>query len=117
MQPHEMEAWLGPALEEMAPEQVEQFVAADRAWCALPGHDPDDSDDVLSAALQHILGELDLADVCQQYRRAQARAHAWTLGAVLAGMPEAQAVRLSTLARNTIRKMQGKQVGKKPGTQ
>lgn len=107
-QRHELEAWLGPALDDMSTEQVDAMLAAVHAWEALPAHDPDDSDAVLSGILQHILGELDLAGLGQEYRRARLAVEAFTLGAVLAGKPEAEAARESTLDRMTVRRMLGK---------
>jgi hypothetical protein len=111
MQRYELEAWLGPALDDMTADQVDRMAAAVAAWEALPGlpdHDPDDAPSVLTGMLQHILGELDLTAMGADYRRARALVEAATLGAVLAGMPEAAAARQSTLDRMSIRRWLGK---------
>jgi hypothetical protein len=107
-QMHELQAWLGPALDDMSADQLDTMLSAVHTWEALPAHDPDDSDAVLSGMLQQLLGELDLAAMGQAYRRARLAVEAATLGAVLAGKPEASAARESTLDRMTIRRMLGK---------
>jgi hypothetical protein len=108
MQTYELEAWLGSALDDMTADQIDRMASAVAAWEAIPCHDPDDTKDVLSGMLQHILGELDLFGMGRAYRDARLTVEAATLGAVLAGKPEAEAARESTLDRMKIRRMQGK---------
>lgn len=59
MERHELEAWLGPALPELTPEQIDHLhreaEAIDKQW-----PDPDDADAreaALAEAVQHLLGE------------------------------------------------------------
>jgi hypothetical protein len=103
-----VEDWLGQALEEMTEEQVDQMASAVRQWEALPTFDASDSDAVLTGMLQHLLGELDLPAMGRAYRDARTAVEAATLGAVLAGKPEAEAARESTLDRMIVRRMVGK---------
>mgnify|MGYP006953623002 CR=1 FL=1 len=111
MQMHELEVRLGEVRDELTDTQVQDILGAVHHHQDLPGYDPTDTAanaTVLTAIVQQSLGKLDLAATGQAYRRSRATAEAYALGAVLAGMPEAQAARESTLDRMTIRRMLGK---------
>lgn len=111
MDMYELETWLGEARGELTDQQVEDILEAVNRHEGMPGYsDKDDetAEAVLTAIVQFTLGELDLAAAGRAYRRAKHTAEAYALGAVLAGMPEAQAARESTLDRMTVRKLLGK---------
>lgn len=116
---HELEAWLGPALDELTPEQVDQLHReSDRIGERYP--DPDDQDlrdAALSAATQYLLGETSIDDVGRELteirlREARAYAAAYQIAtlAAEAGMPEAEVARRVGIDRMTVRrKILGKQ--------
>lgn len=77
----DLTAWLGPALDDLTPEQVERVRAeADRIAERYPHPDhQDEREAALSAAVQYLLGEtkaIDVANALTAARMAEARASA-----------------------------------------
>lgn len=113
----EMQAWLGPAAEEMDEDQTERFAAA---WEAAGKRYPDEDDQdrrdaMLSAAVQYLLKEGTIDEAGE--RRAQTRAESlvasaaaqqWAIMAVEDGMAEAVAARRAGIDRMWLRKQLGK---------
>ena len=111
MERHELEAWLGPALAELTPEQVSRLhreaeAIADR-W-----PDPDDADDreaALTAAVQYLLGELTVEEAGRRRRETrEAERHARVQAIQVAcmaeadGMPAAAAARAAGIDRQVL---------------
>lgn len=111
MERHELEAWLGPALEDLSPEQVDRLhreaEAIDERW-----PDPDDADDreaALAAAVQYMLGELTVEEAGRRRRETRAaERHARVQAIQLAcmatedGVPTAAAARVVGLDRQVL---------------
>jgi hypothetical protein len=113
----DIEAWLGPALDEMTEEQIDRMQqAADRIDDRYP--DPDDEQEreaARIAACQYLLGEVTPEQVAENLAKARRAEMAASVAAqqvavmvVEDGMPEAKAARLVGLDRMTIRKALGK---------
>lgn len=115
MQRHELEAWLGPALDELTDEQIDRLATdADDISTRHP-HDDDARTAALSAAVQYLLGEVDIdqaGSALLAARRVEADAYAaaqqLAAMAVTDGMPEAEAARRAGIDRMTVRKVLGK---------
>ncbi len=115
MQRYELEALLGPALEELAPEQVDRLLAeADDIAAYYPG-DQDLREAALSAAVQYLLGELTPEQAAEQLRAARASAArasaaAQQVGVLLVqrGETEVAAARRCGITRDTLRARLGK---------
>lgn len=113
IQRHEIEAWLGPALPELNPEQVDQLHReAERIEERYPDPDEQDlRDAALSAATQYLLGETsiddagrELTDIRMKEARAYAAAYQIATLAAEAGMPEAEVARRAGIDRMTVRR-------------
>jgi hypothetical protein len=113
----DIEAWLGPALDEMTEEQIDRMQqAADRIDDRYP--DPDDEQEreaARIAACQYLLGETTIDDVRESLLRARlqvgealAAAQQIAVLCVADGMTEAEAARRAGIDRMTIRKALGK---------
>lgn len=110
----ELLAWLGPAYGQMSEEQLARFFREAEA-IAERYPDPDGAElreEAMSATVQHLLGEVTLAEAARDLgaiRAREARAEAvakqlaWMANAD--GMPEAQAARAAGIDRMTLRKM------------
>lgn len=116
-QQDELEAWLGPAVADLDDEQIQQIQSeADRIDERYDEPDEmEERDAALSAAVQYILGEIDLEQAGMALLRARvaeskAYAAAVQVGvmAVEAGMPEAEVARKLGVDRMTVRKWLGK---------
>ena len=71
MERHELEAWLGPALEDLTPEQVDRLHQEAMAiYDYYP--DADDREAALSASVQYLLGDLTLEEAGRRHREAWA---------------------------------------------
>jgi hypothetical protein len=112
IQDHEIDAWLGPALEELSEEQREEFGRLVRAHQETQngreGEDADYAEEdtaAWNAALEHVTGVFDLAARGIAYRDAQDAAYAGAVIATLAGMSEVQAARDATITRRTLRQL------------
>jgi hypothetical protein len=117
MQRYELEAWLGPALEDMTGEQVDTLHAVveeiHERW---PDRDEGPERDAASvAALQHMLGEVSLRErgellgrAREAEREAVVSSRQAALMAVRDGVSESQAAREAGLDRMTVRRMLGK---------
>jgi hypothetical protein len=113
----EMTAWLGPAADDMTPEQLDRFA---RIWDDVDERYPDEDhtdrrDAALSAAVQYLLGgtTIDqaghtLAAARAAESRASAASQQMALMAVADGIPEAQAARRAGIDRMWLRKLLGK---------
>ena len=119
----ELRAWLGPALDDMTDDQVEQFTemvaAIDQRY---PITDPDDAPFVIetrtyamSGALALLLGDDTLTSTHQQWERAkqaEREAMATLTGAIIAsahqGSSELDMANRTGLSRGTVRKALGK---------
>ena len=108
---HELEAWLGPALEDLSPEQVDRLHReAQNIAARYP--DPDDADDreaALTAAVQYLLGDLTLEEAGKRRRETRAaERHARVQAIQLAvmaeadGMPTAAAARAAGIDRQVL---------------
>ena len=111
MERHELEAWLGPALEDLSPEQVDRL-HREAVDIADRYPDPDDADDreaALTAAVQYMLGELTVEEAGRRRRETRAaERHARVQAIQLAcmatedGMPTASAARAAGVDRQVL---------------
>jgi GH24 family phage-related lysozyme (muramidase) len=112
-----IEAWLGPALDEMTEEQIDRMQqAADRIDDRYP--DPDDEQEreaARIAACQYLLGETTIDDARESLLRVRVRAGEALAAAqqiavmcVADGVSEAEAARRAGIDRMTVRKALGK---------
>ena len=111
MERYELEAWLGPALEDLSPQQVDRLLAEAEA-IEIRYPDPDDADDreaALTAATQYLLGELTVEEAGRRRRETRdAERHARVsaiqvaLMAAADGMPTAAAARAAGLDRQVL---------------
>lgn len=123
MEQCEVEAWLGPAVEEMSDREIAAFAASvekiDEALPVPADGEPEDVADereaAMSAALQVQLGETTLEEVSQNLviaRAKVARAMAAVKGAVIAaaagGASETELAARTGLNRSTVRAALGK---------
>lgn len=123
MEQYEVEAWLGPAVEEMSDREIAAFAASvekiDEALPVPADGEPEDVADereaAMSAALQVQLGETTLEEVSQNLviaRAKVARAMAAVKGAVIAaaagGASETELAARTGLNRSTVRAALGK---------
>ena len=123
MEQYEVEAWLGPAVEEMSDREIAAFAASvekiDEALPVPADGEPEDVADereaAMSAALQVQLGETTLEEVSQNLviaRAEVARAMAAVKGAVIAaaagGASETELAARTGLNRSTVRAALGK---------
>lgn len=69
---HELEAWLGPALEDLTPAQVDRLLVEAAAIYDWYPDDADDREAALSAAVQYLLGELTVEEAGRHWREASA---------------------------------------------
>lgn len=108
MERYELEAWLGPALEDLSPEQVDRLhreaEAIDERY-----PDPDDREAALIAAVQYMLGELTVEEAGRRRRETRAaerhaRVQAIQVAVMAAedGMPTAAAARAVGLDRQVL---------------
>ncbi|MGY5765006.1 hypothetical protein ACXET9_07395 [Brachybacterium sp. DNPG3] len=114
----ELDAWLGPVLDDFLPGEYDSFTEAANAYLQQPfraERDPEDQaanqaedDAALSAILQHILDEDTLANVVSRYRQAEAELTGWIRGMAARGMSEVQIAEETGLARVTVRRRIGK---------
>lgn len=112
----DMLAWLGPAADEMTPEQTERFA---QAWHNIAERypDPDDQserDAALSAAVQYLLGETTPEDADRALMTARRRAREAYVAAeqiavmlVADGTPKATAARRAGIDRMSLLKALG----------
>ena len=122
MQPHELTAWLGPAADDMTPEQIDAFAAmvdqiADRYPGRENGQHPDEEamGEAMVGALSVLLADDTLVAITQEWatkRRAERDAMARVTGAIIAsraaGKLETEIAAESGLNRGTVRKALGK---------
>lgn len=114
----DLTTWLGPAAEDLDPEQRERLDAEYDAICERIGEDPDlvaEREAALSAAVQYLLGETDVDAAGARRAATQVAAAEASLAAqqvarmaVQDGMSEAEAARRAHLDRMTVRKVLGK---------
>ena|SRR5690554_3379209 len=108
MERHELEAWLGPALEDLTPEQVSRLhreaEEIDERWS-----DPDDREAALIAATQYLLGDLTVEEAGKRRRETRAaERHARVQAIQVAcmaeadGMPTAAAARAAGIDRQVL---------------
>lgn len=102
MERYELEAWLGPALEDLTPEQVDRLHReAEAIYDYYP--DPGDTADreaALTAATQYLLGDLTLEEAGRRHRETQAAArHARVQAIQLASMAEADGMPAADITR------------------
>ena len=112
------DAWLGPAADDMTPQQRKRFEVEAQAAIERIGDDPDDQDDrdaALSAIVQYLLGDTTLDQAGAERERTQAAARAASIAAqtmarlaVQDGVSEVQAARRAGLTRMTVRRALGK---------
>lgn len=110
--------WLGPAADVLTDEQRAAFDAAARAYYRQPHHadrDPEDTaantdedDAALTAILQSVLGENDLASVGRDARYAQTILDGWIRATAALGARETEIAMKSGLSRPTVRARLGK---------
>ena len=122
MQRTELEAWLGPALDDMTDEQVDTFAAlVERIAGRYPGRDsgqhPDEEamGEAMSGALMILLGDDTLAGLGGEWaraRQAEREAMARLTGAIIAasgaGRAETEIAAETGLTRRSVRKALGK---------
>ena len=100
MERYELEAWLGPALEDLTPEQVDRL---HQEAAAIYDYYPDDAADreaALTAVLQYMLGDLTLEEAGKRWRETQAAArHARVQAIQLASMAEADGMTAADITR------------------
>ena len=109
MERYELEAWLGPALEDLTPEQVDRLhQEAQEIHARYPG-DAADREAALIAAVQYLLGELTLEEAGKRRRETRAaERHARVQAIQVAymaeedGMPTAAAAREVGLDRHVL---------------
>lgn len=111
MERHELEAWLGPALEDLSPEQVDRLHREAEAIDARYP-EPDDTDDreaALTAAVQYLLGELTVEEAGRRRRETRAaerharvQAIQVALMAAADGLPTAAAAWAAGLDRQVL---------------
>lgn len=113
MQQHELEAWLGPALAEMTPDQVDAM--ARHADLIEDRYDDDDMRGVAAGgALQIVLSDSTLeqaGEALARARRAERDAMATLTGALIASAEtdsESSLARRAGVTRVTVRKALGK---------
>lgn len=110
---HTYAAWLGPAAEDLTPDQLERFTRAADMYYALPlheGRDPQDRDQcqaeddaALSAILQSILGEGTLTEAGERDRAARAALIGWVRAAHAMGEPILSIAQRAGITRPTVR--------------
>lgn len=111
MERYELEAWLGPAAEDLSPTQIDRLhQEAIKIDARYP--DPDDADDreaALVAATQYLLGELSVEEAGRRRRSTMlaeryARIQAIQVACMAAedGMPTAQAARKAGIDRQVL---------------
>src|SRR5690554_549257 len=111
MERHELEAWLGPALDQLTPDAIDRLHREAEAIDARYP-DPDDADDreaALTAAVQYMLGELTVEEAGRRRRETRAaERHARVQAIQLAcmaeadGMPTAAAARVAGIDRQVL---------------
>lgn len=111
MQRYELEAWLGEALADMTPEQVDAMAAAaHQITDRYP--DTDEATEAMNLACQTILGETTVEEAAQRWhsaRQAERVAMAGLTGAILASpRSELDLAAATGINRGTIRKARGK---------
>lgn len=113
----DLTVWLGPALDDLTPEQVERVTAeATRIHARYPHPDRQpERDAALSAAVQYLLGETTAEEAGRTLGEARARVLAplaasrqIALMLVDDGISEADAARTTAIDRMTLRKDRGK---------
>lgn len=112
---YELEAWLGPAADDLTPDQIDRLHRVAREIHARYPDDADNREAALTAAVQWMLGDITLDQARNQLvsaRIAAARASAVAQQvAVMAhadGMPESRAAAAVGIDRMTLRKALGK---------
>lgn len=123
MEKYEVEAWLGPAAEEMSTREIDAFASVVKEiFEALPvpaDGEPEDVDDertaAMSAALQIQLGETTLEKVSQdlviarvEVERTMAAVKGAVIAAAEAGTSETEIAARTGLNRGTVRAALGK---------
>lgn len=99
MERYELEAWLGPALEDLTPEQVDRLHQEAEAIEARYS-DPEDQEAALVAATQYLLGDLTLEEAGKRRRETRAaERHARVQAIQLASMAEADGMPTAAAAR------------------
>jgi len=110
-QRYELEAWLGPALSDLAPEQVDRLMQeAEDIAAYYPGVDDEElRDAALSAAVQLLLGDTTPEECARELRaaraaEARASAAAQQIAAMMVrdGVPKARAARECGIDRMTL---------------
>jgi len=109
MERHELEAWLGPALKDLSPEQVDRLHREAEAISARYPDDADDREAALIAATQYLLGDLTLEEAGRRRRETRAaERHARVQAIQVAcmaeadGMPTAAAARAAGIDRQVL---------------
>ena len=124
MQRIELEAWLGPALDDMTSEQLDAFARmVEQIQQRYPGrehgHHPDEEavGEAMSGALQVLLGDDTLAEMTREWvaaRRVERDAMARLTGGIIAahhaGRTESEIRAITTLNRGTVRRALGKRI-------
>ena len=122
MERYELEAWLGPAADDMTPEQIDTFAGmVDQIDTRYPGRDhgqhPDEeaAGEAMAGALMILLGDDELAGIAREWsdrRLAERAAMARLTGAIIAtratGKPETEIAAEAGLNRRTVRLALGK---------
>ena len=116
IQRYEVEAWLGPALDDMTAEQVDAFARMVEAiGDRYPGADEADVRELASSgALQVMLGASTLDELGRALagaRRVEREAMAMLTGAIIAAsasQSESEVARRASVTRMTVRKALGK---------
>lgn len=101
MERHELEAWLGPALDDLTPEQVDRLHQEAMAiYDYYP--DADDREAALTASAQYLLGDLTLEEAGRRHREARAaERHARVQVVHVSAMAEMDGMRPIDIARAT----------------
>lgn len=109
MERYELEAWLGPVLEDLSPEQVDRLHrVADDIAARYPGNAAD-REAALTAATRYLLGELTVEEAGRRRRETRdaerhARVQAVQVAAMAEedGMPTAVAARAAGIDRQVL---------------
>lgn len=109
MERYELEAWLGPALEDLSPEQVDRLHRVSDDIAARYPDNAADREAALTAATRYLLGELTVEEAGRRRRETRdaerhARVQAVQVAAMAEedGMPTAVAARAAGIDRQVL---------------
>lgn len=116
MERHELEAWLGPALDDLTSEQIDRLAAeANRLSERYDDDHLNEWNAAMSAAVQYVLGETTVEDAGHRLtaaRRTEAETYAASqqvaVMAVTDGMSEEKAAQAAGISRMIVRRALGK---------